>query len=103
MKKELAALKSSFETETAKLHQTDRRIAASVVRLEAKVDRIEDRLADMATKDDVSRIIGHIVAFTKDVEAAQRDRALSSDAYMRHQDRLEDHEKRLSRLESKKS
>lgn len=106
MKRELATIKKDIgviKDEIVKLQETDRRIAASVSRLEGRMDGVERRLAETATKDDVSRIIGHIVAFTRDVEGARRDRLLSSDAYMRHQYRLDDHENRLSRLESKRS
>lgn len=99
-------LKSSFDSfrgemqaEIAKLHATDARIAASAVRLEGRMDKLE---ATVATKDDISRVISHIVSFSRDVEAAQRDRISSSNAYMSHQRQLEDHEARLSRLEGRK-
>jgi predicted nuclease with TOPRIM domain len=102
IKAEMRDMRSGFAgltAEVVKLRETDHRIAAAVVRLDSRVGRVEERLAETATKEDVSRIIGHIVSFGRDVEAAQRDRVSASDAYMRQQRQLEDHESRLSRLE----
>lgn len=96
MKQDIEQLK----TDMTDVRGTTRRIVATLVRLEGKVDAIAGR---MATKDDLNPIKGQLDDFTADIQAARRDRALQSDAYMAHQTRLDDHEARLKRIETPKA
>ena len=96
MKQDIEQLK----TDMTDVRGTTRRIVSTLVRLEGKFDDMAER---MATKDDLNRIKGQLDDFTADIQAARRDRALQSDAYMAHQTRLDDHEARLKRIETPKA
>jgi chromosome segregation ATPase len=81
-----------------------RRTAIQVAKLTGDVSDIKVTIATkMATKDDLSLIHTRLDAFLPEIEASRRERALHSDAYMLHQNRLNQHERRLSRLESERA
>lgn len=96
MKQDIERLK----TDMTDVRGTTRRIVATLVRLEGKFDDMAER---MATKDDLNVIKTQLDDFSADIQAARRDRALQSDAYMAHQTRLDDHETRLKRIETPKA
>jgi uncharacterized coiled-coil DUF342 family protein len=96
MKRDIERLKS----EVADLRGTDRRIAMTLLRLEEKVDGIVER---MATKADLNVINARLDGFSADIQAARRDRALYSEGFMAHQRKLEEHEARILRVETRKS
>jgi hypothetical protein len=54
----------------------------------------------MATKEDLKVIKAQLDDFTGDILAARRDRALQSESFMSGQRRLDDHERRITRLET---
>ena len=99
----IEAMKHDIEqlkTDMTDVRGTNRRIVATLVRLEGKFDDMAGR---MATKDDLSAIKGQLDDFTADIQAARRDRTLQSDSYMAHQKRLDDHEARIKRIETPKA
>ncbi|MFI5347065.1 MAG: hypothetical protein ACHQ51_11890 [Elusimicrobiota bacterium] len=96
MKKDIEQVK----TDMTDVRGTTRRIVSTLIRLEGKVDDISGRMAtEIATKLDLNGIKNQLDDFTADIQAARRDRALQSDAYMAHQKRLDDHEARITRIE----
>jgi len=103
----IEAMKQNIEqlkTDMTDVRGTTRRIVSTLVRLEGKFDDMAERLAtEMATKGDINVIKNQLDGFTADIQAARRDRALQSDAYMAHQTRLDDHEARLKRIETPKA
>ncbi|OGS38305.1 MAG: hypothetical protein A2506_09985 [Elusimicrobia bacterium RIFOXYD12_FULL_66_9] len=100
MTKEMKQDIERLKTDMTDVRATSRRIVATLVRLEGKVDDMAGR---MATTEDINVIKTQIDDFTGDSQAARRDRALQSESFMTHQKRLEEHEARLTRLETRKS
>jgi hypothetical protein len=96
MKRDIERLK----TDMVEVRGTNRRIIATLVRLEGKVD---DIVGQMATKDGLDVIKNQLDDFTADIQAARRDRALQSKSCMAHQRRLDEHEARITRIETRKS
>jgi hypothetical protein len=85
MKRDIEKLKS----ETADARATSKLIIRTLVRIESKVD---EGFSKMATKDDVSIINGKIAGLAGKLEEMKLD-------WAHHHDRLNAHDKRLSRLE----
>ena len=74
-------------------------VAATLANLKTDMSIFRDYImANMVTRNEFQ---GRFDAFSRDVEAAQRDRAVASDQYMKHQELLSDHERRLSQMESR--
>jgi hypothetical protein len=100
MKQDIEQLK----TDMTGVRGTNRRIVATLVRLEGKVDDIVGRMAaELATKTDLNVIKNQLDDFTADIQAARRDRTLQSESYMAHQKQLEDHEARIKSIETRES
>ena len=89
MKRELTELKTDVED----IKSVNRRIIATLVRLEGKVDDMGER---MATKDDIGRVMNHIDGLGAKVE--DFNFRLAAQGYA-----LDDHDKRLKKLETKRS
>lgn len=96
----LDARVAGLEAKTTDLYGVSRRMIATLVRLEDKMDDMAER---MATKDDIRVMNSRLDDFTADIQAARRDRALQSETFMAGQRRLDDHELRITRLETRKS
>ena len=109
----------------AELHAVEKRLEGKIERLEVKSDSSVQRLDDkidrlaveviktqadvreikesMATKDDVSRIMGAIDAFSKQSERGDRAMVLHGQALTEHGVKLQDHDRRIASLESSRS
>ena len=89
MKRELAALK----TEVTDIQTINRRIIATLVRLEGKVDDLAER---MATKDNFNTLMTRMDGFAGRLEDMRWSWAV-------HADILGQHDKRIKRLETRRA
>jgi hypothetical protein len=110
MKQVLSAMRSEFRkvhSELASLRESHRELSGLTRRTAVQVAKLAGGVSDikhvMATKDDISGVHSALDAFLPEIEASRRERLARSDAYMFHQDRLDGHERRLSRLEGRRA
>jgi uncharacterized coiled-coil DUF342 family protein len=90
--------------EVSGIRGVTRRTAIQVAKLVGDVSDIKHTMAStMATKDDISLVHSRLDTFLPEILASRRERDEHSDAYMLHQNRLDAHERRLSRLEGRRS
>ena len=75
-----------------------KRVSIDLVKLQTKVERIEER---MATKDDMSRIMNSIDKFASEFISYRNRDILRGDEIMKHTELLQNHETRLEKLETK--
>ena len=87
------------ETELADVKNTGRRTAAVVAKLQEDVTDIK---LEMATKRDIALQNSRMSAVATEIENSRKERALAEKSYMRHESRLDDHQERLSRLETRR-
>lgn len=86
MRKDMSDLRSMF-----------RRTIVHVAKMTGDVADIQRRMAEeMATKDDISMLAERMDRFAEDSEDALRDR-------LRHKTRLDEHQRRIERLEDRRS
>ncbi len=132
MKRELSAIKARLGRVDERLDKVDARLDRVDARLEKvdeRLDKADTRMESMETvmrrmwitvtdfRAEVTEFM-HFVRknmvtrkefdtrfekFSADIAAAQRDREIVSKSHMEHQRRLDDHEKRLTRLEAKRA
>lgn len=110
MKKIVSALKPLFDQINTRFDQVDARfdsVEATVRRTAIEVsnlkgDVLEMRL-DMATKHDLASHDKKLAGFISEVETCRKERKLAERSYLRHEDRLDDHQKRLARLETRRT
>lgn len=107
MKRELNALKTevaTFKRDTEgrfdRLEGVLRRVAVNVTNL---IGLVGDLKRTSATKQDIGRLNARIDHAAIEVESSRRERAFSGEAFKSHQKQLEDHAKRLLRLETRVS
>lgn len=93
MKQDIASLKSGVH----KLNVGFAQLRGEFAEMRADIRALQP------LKSDLKRILAYLESFSGVIEAARTDRKAASDLYMMHQDRLDEHERRLARLESKKS
>lgn len=89
MKRDIQKLKS----DVADLRMTNKQIVSTLLKLD---DKLETVIGRMATKDDISSLVGRMDAFTGTLEDSQFD-------WAKHQVRLDNHQKRLTRLEARRA
>lgn len=89
MKRDIQKLKN----DVADLRTTARQIVGTLVRMD---DKLESVFRRMATKDDVSGLVARMDGFIDQLETGRYD-------WAKHQVRLENHEKRLARLEGRRA
>lgn len=100
-KTELADVKTELKGDIARLDQKIDRVAVALVNTQADVREIRNDMATkMATKDDISRVLSAIDAFTKKSEINGNAVVLHGQALTDVQVGLKDHEGRLKTLES---
>ena len=56
----------------------------------------------VATKEDMRRVFDFIDDMAPLIEAARRDRKAASHQYLKHEDRLDEHERRIQKLEERR-
>ncbi len=100
LKTDVAILKidvSAIKTDIVRLDQKIDRVAVALVKTQADVREIRH---DMATKDDVKRILNAIDAFAKKSEHNDRAILLHGHVLTEVQIGIKDHERRLKTIES---
>ena len=95
LKTDMQAVKADVQ----KLSETVVRIAIDLTKTQATVREMQET---MATKTDVNRIMNAIDAFTAQAQSYNNHDAIRGAKVMAHEATIEDHEKRLVVLESKK-
>ncbi|MBI4376226.1 MAG: hypothetical protein HY549_07220 [Elusimicrobia bacterium] len=80
-----------------------RGMAVLFANLEGKIFQIERRLEDMATKDDIGRVLSAFEVSAKRSEAFERAMLLHGQALTDAGFQLKDHEKRIGALELRPS
>lgn len=93
-KAELKAL----DSRAGRLEDITKNMALDMVRMRGDIDDIKER---MATKDDINRILGAIDAFAGEARDYRRKDLERGQMMMKHDDKLQDHENRLTTLETK--
>lgn len=94
MKQDVGMLK----THVAGLLKSSRATAMAVVRLEARMDRLEAKLTDSMTRG-FKTVLDRFDDFAGEVQASRRERALQDQTFNTLNERLIDHELRVTRLE----
>jgi outer membrane murein-binding lipoprotein Lpp len=113
LKSEISTLGAKVGQLDAKVGQLDGKVtdlAGAVVRIavdlsktQADVRKIEETIATkLATKDDISRVIGAIDAFAAEALSYRNRDTLRGDRIMGHEEKLQNHERRLVLLENSK-
>jgi chromosome segregation ATPase len=87
------------ESKLSDVNGTARRTAIVVAKLQEDVTDIK---LEMATKRDISQQNGRLSALATEIENSRKERILAEKSYMRHEHRLDDHQERLSRLETRR-
>ncbi len=106
MRQELNGIKDRLGAVESRLGTVEDRVGKAMIAIARLTGDVAEIKQTMATKDDVrnafSMVIDRIDQFAPWIAAAQRDRDTASHSYMEHQRQLEDHEKRLAKLEGRK-
>lgn len=92
------AAKAELRATKAELKMDFRRLAAVQMRME---DDLRSIRREMATKEDVSRVLSAIDAFARKAEIYDRKTLSHPGILQDHEARLQDHERRIGRLESR--
>ncbi|MDP2867125.1 MAG: hypothetical protein Q8O90_12870 [Elusimicrobiota bacterium] len=80
---------------------TVNRLAIELTKTQADVREIKhDMATKMSTKDDISRLLNHIDAFAAEALSYRNHDTLRGGKIMEHETKLENHETRLSELET---
>jgi len=93
------ATKADLAAVKTELKEDFKRIAIEVVKLQSGVEDINER---MATKDDINRIMGAIDAFAAEAQSYRNHDTLRGRAIMAHDEKLTNHENRITLLEAEK-
>ena len=102
-KGDLADLHAELKTDMKNLDQKIDSVAIELAKNQADVREIKYNMAtNMATKADVSRILSAIDTFTAEAQAYRNHGTLRGSAIMAHDSKLENHETRLTLLETTK-
>jgi archaellum component FlaC len=90
-----------IEAETKDLNSLTRNVAVTLAVLVESVGSIDKRMAAVEQiRDDLGSIKKQLDDFSGDILSSRRDRALQGESFNYLKDRLIDHERRLSHLES---
>ena len=91
-----------MDQKIGQLDKTVLSLAIELTKTQTDVREIKHNMAtNMATKDDVSRLITHIDAFAAEALSHRNHDTLRGGKVMEHESKLENHETRLASLESK--
>lgn len=90
----------SVERLDQKIDTSVRRLAKAIVETQAEVREVKSTLTGLATKDDVSRILGAIDAFAGKAQNYDRAAALHGQALSEVRAQVKDHERRIKKIES---
>lgn len=96
-------VRSQFKQVDARFEKQEadtRRIAISVAHLQCDT---ADMKRDMATKQDVAHQARSLMSFMTEIQNARKLRANADKSFMRHEDRLDKHERRIARLEARRA
>ena len=100
-KEDIAGLKSDITAIEAKLDAkidaTSKTLALEIVRTQAEVRGIK---AAMSTKDDIERVMRSIDRFAADAIHYNRADATRGETFIKLETTMDDHERRISTLES---
>lgn len=100
---DITDLRAELKTDIKYLDQKIDSVAIEVAKTQADVREIKYNIAtNMATKGDVSRILNAIDAFTSEAIAYRNHDTLRGSAIMAHDGKLENHETRITLLETTK-
>ncbi|KAF0124920.1 MAG: hypothetical protein FD189_2051 [Elusimicrobia bacterium] len=101
-KTELKKLEQKLTGRIDSVETTVKNIAVELAKTQADVREIKyDMATKMATKDDISRIMSAIDAYTAEAISYRNRDALRGRAVMDHTAKLSEHETRLQKLEAK--
>lgn len=103
MKRELAGIRSRLDGVDKRFDSVEsaiRRVAVEQVRLRHEFSDFTDTVKALF-KQEFQRIKAVVDDLVPLIENARHDRSRNDAAFMRHQDRLDDHERRLYRLEAR--
>ena len=99
-------LKTDIQRLDQKIGQLDKTVISLAIELtktQTDVREIKYNMAtNMATKDDVSRLIAHIDAFAAEALSHRDHDTLRGGKVMEHESKLENHESRIALLETTK-
>ena len=99
-------LKTDIQRLDQKIGQLDKTVISLAIELtktQTDVREIKYNMAtNMATKDDVSRLITHIDAFAAEAISHRNHDTLRGGKVMEHESKLENHESRITLLETTK-
>lgn len=96
-KADLQELEQKLTGRIYSVETTVKSIAIELAKTQEDVRQIKN---DMSTKDDISRIMNHIDAFAAEASAYRNHDTLRGGKIMEHETKLENHETRLSELET---
>ncbi|MBU2573755.1 MAG: hypothetical protein KKH28_06755 [Elusimicrobia bacterium] len=97
-KGDLAAVKSELKNDITRLEEIAKTNTLDISRIKEDVGGIRET---MAAKDDINRVMNSIDRFAAEYISYRNRDILRGDEIMKHGDRLNDHEARLQKLETK--
>ena len=109
LKTDIADLRTELKTDIQRLDQKVGQLDKTVLSLAIELGKTQtdvreikyNMATNMATKDDVSRLITHIDAFAAEALSHRNHDTLRGGKVMEHEEKLLNHETRLASLESK--
>ena len=99
LQNEIQAVKTELKSDIKRLEDIVGTNTIDILRIK---DDIRDIRETMATKDDINRILGAIDAFAGEARDHRRKDLERGHMMMKHEDKLEDHESRITLLETGK-
>lgn len=98
VKANIGALKTELKGDIARLDQKTDRIAGELVKTNARMTGMEERLVALI-REESARTVGRIDAFLSKLETYGRETTLIPHVLDEHGETLKDHERRLVKLE----
>ena len=91
---------SSVQRLDQKIDGVHRSLAIEIVKTHAKIDAVSDKLAGIATKDDVNRIMNAIDKFAEQAKHYERADVIRGQTLVEVEIKIKDHDQRIKALES---
>ena len=98
LKGDIDNVRTELKAVRTELKQDISGVVGEIVKLDIRITKIEE---NMATKDDINRILNIIDSFINEIRDYRSKDILRGEAIMEHDKKIKDHETRLQNLESR--
>jgi len=102
-KGDLDAVKIELKSDITRLDGGLKDVSGEILKVNFRLDRIEHQLENkVATKDDFNRLYNLVDSIAGDIKNYQRQDVLRGDKIMAHDEKINNHESRITLLETPK-